>query len=66
MDDIEQMVALASRAKTKIKAHNNGWSLVSKEEIIALAFIADIMLEDYIPTDPPVALKPQPKIISEV
>lgn len=37
----------AMRAKTKIKARKNGWSQVSKDELIALAFFAELMFDDF-------------------
>lgn len=58
------MAALAARAKTKVKATARGWSLLSREEIEALAFIADLMLEDAgLPAAP---AQPQPTVISEL
>ncbi|MFS4437874.1 hypothetical protein ACMA5I_06650 [Paracoccaceae bacterium GXU_MW_L88] len=41
-----QMMALAAQAKTKVKDHARGWSLLSQTEVIALAFVADLLLED--------------------
>lgn len=63
--DIETYVRRAARAKTKVKATARGWSLLSREEIIALAFIADVFLEDGILPAPPPA-KPAPAVISNI
>jgi hypothetical protein len=46
MSEIARMTALAASAKAKVKATARGWSMVTAEEIIALAFIADVFLED--------------------
>lgn len=46
--DVAEMTALAARAKTRIKQRGRqGLSEVSENEIMALAFIADVYLEDY-------------------
>lgn len=46
MIDAAQLVALAARAKAKVKATARGWSMLSQQEIVALAFVADVFLED--------------------
>lgn len=63
MSDVARMIALAARAKAKVKASARGWSMVSAEEIVALAFVADVFLEDGALPDPPPA-KPEPPVIS--
>lgn len=56
------MAALAARAKTKVKATARGWSLLSREEIEALAFVVDLFLEDAaLPVAP---AKAEPQVIS--
>ena len=65
MHDIAQMIALAAQAKAKVKACARGWSMVSADEIVALAFVADVFLEDGALPDPPPA-KPEPRVISEL
>lgn len=63
--DLETNVRRAARAKAKVKATARGWSLLSKDEIIALAFIADVFLEDgALPTPSPA--KSAPAVISNV
>lgn len=50
MDDLEidRMIVLASRAKTKVKQRGTrGICDLSFDEIRALAFIADVFLADY-------------------
>ncbi len=37
----------AARAKTNIKKSSTGWSKVSKDEIIALGFFAELMFDDF-------------------
>ena len=64
--EIQKMVALAVRAKVKINTVKRGWSLISQEEIIALAFIADLFLEDYQPVKIQVAQTSSPNVISEL
>lgn len=65
MSDIETYVRRAARAKAKVKATARGWTMLSKDEIIALAFIADVFLEDGdLPTPPPA--RPEPAVISNV
>jgi hypothetical protein len=58
-------VVLAARAKVKVKASARGWSMLSKDEIIALAFIADVFLEDGALPNPAPA-KSAPAVISNV
>lgn len=65
MSDIETHVRRAARAKAKVKATARGWSMLSKDEIIALAFIADVFLEDGALPNPAPA-KPAPAVISNV
>lgn len=65
MSDAARMVELAASAKTKVKATARGWSMVTAEEIVALAFIADVFLEDAALPD---ALPPaqEPDVISRL
>jgi hypothetical protein len=46
MHSIADMTVLAASAKTKVKSSARGWSMVTADEIIALAFIADLFLDD--------------------
>lgn len=63
--DLETHVRRAARAKAKVKATARGWSMLSKDEILALAFIADVFLEDgALPT--PAPAKSAPAVISNV
>jgi hypothetical protein len=63
--DIETQVRRAARAKAKVKATARGWSMLSKDEILGLAFIANVFLEDgTLPT--PAPAKPAPAVISHV
>ncbi len=65
MRDPAALIALAPQAKTKIKATARGWSLVSRAEIEALAFVADLFLVDAdLPSAP--AAKPAPAVISDL
>lgn len=43
---VRERVALAARAKVKVKASARGWSMLSKDEIVSLAFVVDFFLED--------------------
>lgn len=60
--EISVMVERVVRAKTKIKDDVNGWSLVSAEEIVALAWFADLFLVDAgdgaAVTPPPLTITP--------
>tara|TARA_R110002110_G_scaffold130063_12_gene310395 strand:+ start:4111 stop:4446 length:336 start_codon:yes stop_codon:yes gene_type:complete len=58
-------VLVAARAKTKVKASARGWSLVTQEEILALAWIADVFLEDTALPEPTPG-RPEPAVISNV
>jgi hypothetical protein len=42
----ERMAGLAAVAKTKVKSSARGWSMLSRQEIVSLAFVADLILED--------------------
>lgn len=66
MCEIVRMTALAAQAKAKVKATARGWSMVTAEEIVALAFIADVFLEDAAsPAPQPVRpIKGAPEVIS--
>lgn len=63
--ELARMVALAARAKSKVKATARDWTVLSKEEIIALAFIADVFLEDGALPNPAPA-KPTPAVFSNL
>ncbi|MGD9918998.1 MAG: hypothetical protein AB7U46_13350, partial [Paenirhodobacter sp.] len=41
-----ELTELAATAKAKVKASARGWSMLSQREIIALAWLADLFLED--------------------
>ena len=69
MSDAARMVELAASAKTKVKATARGWSMVTAEEIVALAFIADVFLEDAAqPATPSLASRSrgEPDVISRL
>lgn len=62
---VEQLTRYAVRAKTKVKRTSRGWSMLSKIEVLALAWFADLFLDDgevAAPPDP----QPQPEPISNV
>lgn len=62
-DDIARMVALASRAKTKVKEYGHRAVCdLSADETLALAFIADLFLADYsgpLTRGEPIIINPQ-------
>jgi len=62
---VEELTRLVVKAKTKVKDHRNGWSVLSQIEIIALAWFADLYLLDGERTAP-AAGKPAPPVISNV
>lgn len=43
---VAELVSLAAQAKTKVKARARGASTLSLIEILALAWLADVILED--------------------
>jgi hypothetical protein len=60
---VEELTHLAASAKAKVRASALGWSILSKHEILALAWFADLFLEDgALPA--PTAAKPAPPVIS--
>lgn len=61
-DDLTRLVV---RAKTKVKATARGWSMLSQHEVLALAWMADLLLIDGEQMPPPPA-KPAPAVISNV
>ncbi|KMW60762.1 hypothetical protein AIOL_000927 [Candidatus Rhodobacter oscarellae] len=61
----EELTRLAVRAKSKVKATARGWSMLSQHEVLALAWFADLLLEDGELVTPPPA-KPEPAVISNV
>lgn len=62
---VAELTELAATAKAKVKASARGWSMLSQREIIALAWLADLFLEDgALPVPPPAA--PPPNVISEL
>lgn len=52
------------RAKTKVKDQARGWSMLSQIEVIALAWFADLLIEDGQLIEAPA--KPEPEVISHV
>lgn len=61
----EELTALAAKAKARVRASASGWSLLSKHEILALAWFADLFLEDgALPA--PAPAKPAPDVISNL
>ncbi len=61
----EELTRLAVRAKSKVKASKGGWSTVSQAEVLALAWFADLFLEDGAPPAP-APVNPKPEVISNV
>jgi hypothetical protein len=61
----QELAEIAAVAKAKVKATARGWSMLSQVEILALAFIADVVLEDGALPEPAPA-KPAPNVISHV
>lgn len=61
----EELTRMAVRAKSKVKATARGWSMLSQHEVLALAWFADLLLEDGELVTPPPA-KPEPAVISNV
>jgi hypothetical protein len=68
MSEVARLVELAARAKAKVKASARGWSMVTAEEIVALAFIADVFLEDaaLVAPSPARPIKGEPDVISRL
>ena len=62
---IDELTRLAASAKSKVKANPRGWSLVTQEEIVALAWFADLFLEN-VDADPFGDAKPAPVVISDI
>lgn len=61
----EALTRHAVRAKTKVKTQAKGWSILSQIEVLALAWLADLFLEDgELAPSPPA--KPEPAVISNV
>lgn len=60
----EALTEQAARAKTKVKSAARGWSQLSQIELLALAWFADLWLEDAALAAPAPA-KPAPQLISE-
>lgn len=62
---VAELTELAATAKAKVKASARGWSMLSQREIIALAWLADLFLEDgALPEAAPSS--PPPNVISEL
>lgn len=62
---VAELTELAATAKAKVKASARGWSMLSQREIIALAWLADLILEDgALPVPAPAS--PPPNVISEL
>lgn len=59
-----EMTRLAALAKTKVKATARGWSMLSRDEIMALAFVTDLILVDVQTIDDRVVPLPDPEPIS--
>ena len=63
---VEELTHMAVRAKSKVKDKpKTGWSLLSHHEIIAMAWLLDLLFEDVAGNTPPPA-KPEPAVISHV
>lgn len=62
---IQKRTRLAARAKAKVKASARGWSMLSQEEILALAWFADLFLNDAELAQPAPA-RTEPPVISHV
>ena len=62
---VAEMTELTATAKAKVKASTRGWSMLSQREIIALAWLADMILEDGALPVPAPASTP-PNVISEL
>ena len=62
---VAELTRFAARAKAKVKASARGWSMLSQEEILALAWFADQFLEDAEPVQSAPA-RPAPPVISHV
>ncbi len=62
---IAERTRLAARAKAKVKDSARGWSMLSAIEVLALAWFADLFLEDGALPEPAPA-KPEPEVISNV
>jgi len=62
---VDELTRITVRAKSKVKAAKNGWSMLSKIEVLALVWFADLFLEDGELAPPPPA-KPEPAVISNV
>lgn len=60
-----ELAELAVQAKTKVKATARGWSMLSQYEVLALAWLADLILIDGEPVPTP-APRPEPAVISNV
>lgn len=62
---VSELTRLAAGAKTKVQATARGWSMLSREEIQALAWFAHLFLEDTEPGQP-APIRPEPPEISHV
>ncbi|MEM7295674.1 MAG: hypothetical protein AAF330_03465 [Pseudomonadota bacterium] len=64
---VGELTEIAVRAKTKVKENpKRAWSLLSHQEIVAMAWLLDLHFED-LPSDAPKpAPIPQPQVISEL
>lgn len=62
---VAERTRLAAQAKAKVKATARGWSMLSREAIEALAWFADLFLEDAALPMPSPA-QPAPAVISNV
>ena len=62
---LEDITRIATQAKTRVKQSGRGWSVLSQLEIIALAWFADLFLQD-ITLQPRMPGKPEPTVISHV
>jgi len=61
----EELTQLAAEAKAKVKAKRMGWSMLSHLEVLALAWFADLFLEDGQLPDP-APPQPEPTVISQL
>ncbi|MCT4608632.1 MAG: hypothetical protein N4A70_05445 [Pelagimonas sp.] len=62
---VSELTAHVVTAKCKVKSSARGWSSLSQVELIALAWFADLFLEDG-EAAAPIPAQPEPAVISNV
>ena len=51
---VADLTHMAARAKTKVKENpKRGWSLLSHHEVLAMAWLLDLIFKDVTPAAPP-------------